>query len=271
MAMNSTCRLLATLVGLALAVTMGTPVLAQQSRAQQACINAINKDAAKVGKAQGKANVACVKAGTKGSVTPTCPSDDLKQKVAKKLAKTLSDDTDRCAAEPPNFAYTSGGGAAIAYRQAELNLLSDVFGSTDLSATISTGKGTGGCQSAVAKDMEKVAAAASLGFVGCKKAAVSAPAASMNAVQACVGSDERNKVTATAAKLGSDVGNKCQNVTVSSAFPGLCSTSTAATLADCVAGRVRCRMCQAANNADGLNAVCDTLDDGVANASCSAN
>ena len=54
---------------------------------------------------------------------PNCPSDDLKQKVAKKLAKTLSDDTNRCAAESPNFAYTSGGGAAIAYRQAELDLL----------------------------------------------------------------------------------------------------------------------------------------------------
>jgi hypothetical protein len=266
--MKSNCRLLATVVAVAFAATMGTPVLAQQSRAQQACINAINKDAAKVGKAQGKENVACVKAGTKGSVTPSCPTDDLKQKVAKKVSKTLSDDTDRCAAEAPNFAHTSGGTAAVAYKQAELDLLSDLFGSTNLDGTVSTDKGIGGCQRAVAKDLEKVAAAASLGFVGCKKDALRGAAVTVTAVQACVGSDERNKVTATAAKLAADIGNKCQNVTLSSAFPGACSASSLATLGDCLAARARCRMCQAANSADGLSAPCDTIDDGVANASC---
>jgi hypothetical protein len=39
-------------------------------------------------------------------------------------------------------------------------------------------------------------------------------------------------------------------------------------LAGCLAALAKCRMCLAANAADGLSAPCDTVDDGAANTSC---
>jgi hypothetical protein len=266
--MSSTARLLRAVGAAALAVALGAPATAQQSKSQQACINAINKDAAKVGKAQGKENVACVKLGLKEPPDPICPSADLKQKVAKKIAKALEDDTARCQAGPPDFAYTSGGTASVAYQQAELDLLADVFGSTDLSATISTDKAIGGCQVAVIKDVERISGAAAKAFVKCKKGAIKGAAVAVGDITACVGDDADTKVDGATTKLGADITARCTGVTVSTAFPGLCSGSTTDMLAACLGARARCRMCLAANGADGLSAPCDTIDDGAGNATC---
>jgi hypothetical protein len=262
--MTNIGRLLVAVVALAI----GAPAFGQQSKVQQGCINALNKDAAKVGKAQGKENVACVKLGLKEPPAPNCPSADLRQKVAKKTSKALADDAARCMPGPPDFAYTSGGTASAAYQQRELDLLADVFGSIDLSSTISTDTTIGGCQVAVIKDVERISAAAAKGFVKCKKGAIKGDAVAVADVAACVGNDAGSKVATAATKLGTDITARCGTVTISSAFPGLCSGSTPATLAACLAARARCRMCLAANTADGLNAPCDTIDDGAGNTSC---
>src|SRR5215510_4030870 len=203
--MVSTRRLLSLISVVAFVASMGTPVFAQQSRAQQGCINAINKDAAKVGKAQGKENAACVKAATKDAIASNCPSADLKTKVGAKISKALTDETTRCMAEAPSFAHTSAGTAVTAYQQAELDLLTDLFGGTDLNGRVSLNTGVGACQRAVSKDLEKVAAAASQGFVKCKKAALKGPAVTVAQIQACVGDDSKGKVAAEATKLGADI------------------------------------------------------------------
>jgi hypothetical protein len=248
----------------ALAIASAAPAFAQQTKTQQACINAINKDAALTGKTQGKENIACVKDGTEEPVASNCPTADFKNKVAKRIAKTLADDMARCS-EMPNFAYT-GVAAAGAYRQAELDLLEDVFGSTDLSGTISTDKTIGRCQYSVIKNVEKVSAAASQAFVLCKKSALKGESVALADVQACVGSDGKGKVAGAAAKLGADITERCGSVTISTAFPGVCSTS--GDLGACLTALAKCHMCRAANNADALNAPCDTIDDGMGTGSC---
>jgi len=57
---------------------------------------------------------------------------------------------------------------------------------------------------------------------------------------------------------------------VGAQFPGVCTSATDVTFADCVAARVACRFCRAANVADAivppLN--CDVFDDGMNNSSC---
>lgn len=268
--MSSKGRLLAAVAAAALALALGAPALAQQSKSQQACINALNKDAAKVGKAQGKENVACVKLGLKEPPAPNCPSADLKQKVARKTFKAVDDDVARCMPGTPDFAYTSGGAASAAYQQAELDLLADVFGSIDLSSTISTSKTTGGCQVAVIKDVERISAAAAKGFVKCKKGAIKGDAVAVAAIAACVGNDADAKVATAATKLATDITARCGAVAINTAFPGVCAGSTTpGDLAACLTTRARCRMCLAANGADNLTADCDTVDDGSVNSSCS--
>src|SRR5262245_7316103 len=123
---------------LAASVAICTPAFAQQSRSQQACINAINKDAALVGKTQGKENSACVKGSIKDIVSSNCPTEDFKQKVATRIAKILSDNDNKCS-ETPDFAYNAVS-AGDAYKQAELGLLADVCGSTDVDAPTSSDK-----------------------------------------------------------------------------------------------------------------------------------
>ena len=223
--MGRTGRLLGAIVAAAIASAIGAPAFAQQSKAQQACIHALNKDAAKVGKAQGKENVSCVKLGLKEPPAPNCPSADLKQKVAKNFSKALEDDVNRCQPSEPDFAYTSGGTASVAYQQGELDLLTDVFGSLDLGPTISTDQSVGGCQLAVIKDVERISASAAQSFVKCKKGAIKGDAVAVADIAACVGTDADTKVAAAATKLGTDITAKCNGVTIGAAFPGLCSGS----------------------------------------------
>jgi len=257
-----------TVAAVALAAAIGGRASAQQSNAQQLCISTINKDAAKVGKAQGKENAKCVKNGVKGGVATNCPTADLKMKVQKKIDLAVAADMALCMADVPGFAYTSGSNAASAYRQGELDLLADVFGSTNLDMSISVDKVIGGCQFKVMKDTEKVAAAAAKAFNKCKKDALKGSTVMVGDVQACVGDDTKGKVLGASTKLGADITKKCSTVTVATTFPGECSGASLGTLADCLTARAKCRMCLAQNDADMLSANCDLIDNGLADASC---
>ena len=241
-----------------------------QDKDQQKCINAVNKDAGKVAATQGKANSGCVKTGTKGAVTASCPTDDPKGKLSKAEGKTGSDETKDCLAmDLPTFGYTSSGTANNAAVSNELDLLSDEFGSTDLSAKISTDKTIGKCQAAVAKDVEKVAANTQKDYIGCKKTALKGGAGNASVLQACVNSDGKGKIAAAVSKLQGDYGKDCGTPGVSStvAFGPTCSG--AADVGLCLGHKAICEMCQAINGEDGLSTNCDLADDGNANGSCS--
>ncbi len=266
--MGSTRQLMVTMTAAVLAIAIAGSASAQQSKAQRNCINKINKDAAKVGKAQGKENAKCVKNGTKDSVAVNCPTADIKMKVQKNLDKTNADDTAFCTADAPDFAYTSGANAGPAYRQAELDLLVDLFGTTNLDMPVSSDKVIGGCQFKVTKDTEKVAAAAAKSFDKCKKDALKSPTVAALDVQACVGDDTKGKVLKASNKLAADITKKCLSVTVATTFPGSCSGAAVGTLAACLTARAKCRMCLAENDADSLSANCELVDDGLANGSC---
>lgn len=267
--MRTMGKLVSTAGAIAMVLAVGSSAFGQaQDKDQQGCINTINKDAAKVGATQGKENNACVKLGTKGTVTAGCPTSDPKGKVAKAEAKTLSDETGKCTVAP-NFAYTSGATANAAMQDAELGLLADIFGGTDLTAVISTDKVIGKCQATMLKDAEKLAATFVKVFNGEKKNALKLGADDAGDIAALVGDDPKGKIGKTESKLGADATKACTGVTLASAFPGECSTAASpAALAACLEQVTKCRMCEGIEEMDGIDADCDVIDDGASNGSC---
>ncbi|MCZ6713419.1 MAG: PQQ-binding-like beta-propeller repeat protein, partial [Deltaproteobacteria bacterium] len=129
-----------------------------QDKDQQKCINALNKNFAKVAKTQGKDNCSCIKDFAKNKLTGTiesCLTSDLKGKVAKAKSKTVSDETKNCAVSTPGFGATSSSVVNATAMQKELDLIHDVFGS-DLDAAIFTEeaeKDLSKCQQQAAKQV----------------------------------------------------------------------------------------------------------------------
>ena len=242
-----------------------------QSKNQQGCVNALNKDGAKVGATQGKENTSCIKNAGKGkeSNAQGCLTADSKGKVAKAASKISADFDKKCTAETPTTGVPgvfSGTAAAVADagQDDEIQFVADVFGS-DLNLAILTDKAGSKCQATVSKDSEKIFATYMKGFLKCKKGALKAG----SSLDACV-LDDGGKVGKTVSKLSADIGKKCADTPVATFAPGLCSGSSTGDLANCIAERVACRACQMQNRMDGLHVNCDALDDGSENGSCAA-
>jgi len=269
---------------LALAPGIGRAAL---DKDQQACLNALNKDAAKLAAAQGKANSACVKSAGKGKL-PTgqsadqCLGADSKGKIAKVKDTIGMDYTDRCAGDLPPIGLPSGTVAAVVAGVAvdqSLNLLADVFGASLATGAIdcATDKGGCGCQQAVSKAYEKLAATKFKAFVGCKKAVLKGGATTAGQIEDCVNNvlvegsiaaDSKLKIAKAIGKLGDAITKKCTGVSTALALPGLCAGKSGDALRDCIDQRVECRVCLAIKGIDGLAVDCDTFDDGQVNLSC---
>jgi len=77
----------------------------------QACVNAMNKGAAKVSSAQAKENTGCIKQASRqepaGTGAEACLVADQRGKIARAHAKTLAGETRSCDVTP-SFAYSSG-------------------------------------------------------------------------------------------------------------------------------------------------------------------
>ncbi len=257
-----------------------------QDKAQQACINALNKGAATVAKTQGQEHVACVKGAGKGALIGTaqaCLTADGKGKVAKAGGKVSAAETKSCVATPPDYAYTTAATMVNAAKQADLDLVGDVYGPNLDAAIIScaTSKDGCACQQKVSKSVEALATVKFAEFVKCKKAALSAGgAASAAAIAACVNNagtvgsiaaDTKGKIGKTIAKLDATIAKSCDAPAVTAgAFPGDCTGLSGALLTACLDTRVECRVCQAINEMDGFFVNCDLFDNGILDATCAS-
>ena len=250
-----------------------------QNKAQQKCINALNKNFAKVAKTQGKDNCSCIKDFAKGqSLTPAatleaCLTADRKGKVAKAKSKTVSDETKNCAASTPNFGATSSSVVNATAMQKELDLIHDIFGS-DLDAAIFTeeaDKDLSKCQQQAAKQVKKCQDTKLKEFNKCKKSGLKDESIRSPAdLAVCMGEDPKGKITkACETKLSDTLSKKCGSAVIATAFPGECSDSASlAALGDCLDRLVECRVCLGLNAADALSRDCDAFDDGLTNGSC---
>jgi hypothetical protein len=283
--------LLAGTVLVFLALPHGQAWAQAQSKDKQNCINQINKNFAKVVKAQGKVISACIKAGARGELggqgIEACMTAD-NAKVNKAKEKTVTKETKKCLAAPeqlPDFGFV---GAALANRVAiekELALMHAIFGSDldDPNRGIQLSffnKNTAKCQLDVTKEAQKCQDAKLKVFNSCKKGALKGkvgPAvdSAQQLQDACLGRgtdpmpDPKRKIAkACDDKLGATITNKCidsDGVELARAFSGFDPNDNLQAYID---QKIECEVCLAINSVDGLNRECDLFDDGAANFSC---
>jgi hypothetical protein len=246
-----------------------------QTRGQQACINVLNGDFAKVARGQDKAIVNCVKNNAlrdeSASVCLSLPN----RGVDRVRDKTRADEDRHCAEMPPGFGPLDADTVNEAAVAAELAMLSEVFG-PDLDAALVTqadDKSAAKCQQALIKAVHKCQSTQIKEFNRCKKTALKKGGGmSVEVLARCLGVDPKGKIAKECDPVYGRLATKvlpraCGTVDLSAAFPG-CSTADPGELASCVDEAVACRVCLGLDEADDLGEDCDFFDDGVANASC---
>jgi cysteine-rich repeat protein len=263
----------AALAVVAMVLASGSASAQVQTSGQQGCINTMNKSGQKVVATQGKDNSACVKDAGASKLTgmnaEQCLHADRKDKVAGATAKTTAGEASKCI-EIPSFGFTTSSIVNAAAVDSEIAVVGDVFGAPLTTAIILGGDGAK-CQAAVSKAYEKYAATFVKEYNSCKKSGLKAETITSSAgLEACIGSDPKNKVSGAATKLTDAITKSCDTVTLATAFPGECAgdAGSAASLSACIANAADCRMCLAINTMDGAMRLCDTFDDGLQNGSC---
>lgn len=262
------------------------PVIASAElpKAEQLCINKINKDAIKVQAAQLKVGDGCVKDAVKtGSDGDACMEADVKDKVGKKRAKTVDDETKKCSGSPPAVFYTSSLIANDAAEAAGKALHRDVFGA-GLSALqlCDTNPNECQCQIKVINRVTKIERALGKIWLKCKKAAMkngkepfAVGGAEINAeLEQCVTngvlpgglsveSDTKGKVDNAIGQLQTTAEQFCAAGTEDEFAGGACAgfstppTIDGAGLATCLSNQAKCRFCEMVNTVDALSIDCD--------------
>jgi hypothetical protein len=248
-----------------------------QTRRQQNCLNAINRNLLQVASKQGKEILDCLRKGSRELITDieACIVADSKNRVGRATTKTTSDYQKKCTTDPPCFGLTDPNTVNDAAIQKELDLVHDIFGD-DLNTAIAVLKDdrfTARCQQRVMSKVKKCQDTKLREFNKCKKAALKdsgSPAVGEADLEACMFVDPGSKVTrACVEKVNTQVQKACvaKGVDLQTAFPGA-GTGDPAALVDALDQTVECLACIAVNAADGLARDCDQVDDGQANGSC---
>ena len=250
---------------------------------EQKCLNAANKGAAKIVKAQGKDICDCIKNGSKGKLTGTiedCLTSDPKGKVAKAKSKY---DSKAGNCDAGFIALADKEIVKQAAMDKDINLIHWIFGSDTLDNVIadaSTDKDKAKCQKAVTKAAFKCEDEKLKAYNKCKKDELKgkngpAIASAQELQDRCMGigpgtiPDPKGKVEKTCnTKLLATINKKC-TAPFPVCFPGCPDAATAADLRDCVDYMIECEVCRYLNIVDGLQRDCDLFDNGVSDGSCS--
>ncbi len=266
-------------VGLLLLFGAGAASAQVQTKAQQKCINKVNKDGIKVQATQEKANSACVKdhvTGVLGSTAEACVLDDPDNKVEAKQSKLLNDASEYCdsLSVPPNFGYTSGATASAQSYQAAVDLVHDLFGNPvdDGLYVCDPYEAECMCQRQMMTRLAGYSRALSKAWVRCKKAALevgkepfSLGADSASDLEECVTNgaialsvqaDPKSKISEAKNKLGGTVNEFCHKTPNDEFGEGVCNSLSVSALIDCIANRAKCRFCLMVNAVDGLSIDC---------------
>ena len=241
----------------------------------QRCISELNKNFAKVAKAQGKEIEKCLKQAAKSALTETveecitrvrsdpnaAPLPDLpKLSGAKQKAKAKA--TDRCGDIDLVFDPADADIANAAATDEEIALIRDMFGN-DLNAAIKTEKDDSKCQRAAVKSVGKCRAAILKDFNKCKKQGLKEGTV-RNAGQLklkCLDAEPTD-----CGVINKAIDSKCSGQNM--LFPG-CPIDPNAPLEVCLEQFVRCHVCRALAVVDKLDpAGCEEFDDGIKNMSC---
>jgi hypothetical protein len=264
-----------------------------QSKGQQKCVNAMNKDASAVAQAQNKANLDCLKKASSGGLeglgvppqtqtAQACLTNDVGGKVGKKVKQVSDHDLKSCLApwvQPPDFAHTSAATVTSSAQSAALQIVAKLFGAELTAVSSATDKAGAACQQQVLKTTKDLFATLWKTVLIAKKNALKgknvAKVRSAEALQQAIEAElaVNTKVADAALKLDETTGAVCGGpgiTTIAGMFPGDCSGSAnTAALSACARRVARCRFCRSLNGADGISVDCDAFDNAAADASCS--
>lgn len=258
-----------------------------QTKEQGKCINQINKFGLKVHETQGKDHYKCVKdfggARLIAMTGEQCLTADRKGKVAKALGKTIAKQAKFfcTTSAAPDFGYTSAVNANAVNKQAEIDLMHDLFGSpvdggpTDGLFECNPYVNECKCQRYAVNRIMKLTKIIPRTFGKCKKAALKlndepfpAGAASAAELQECwenplipvsVVSDPASKIAGVVGLLTSTLADQCDATGVTSvSFSGVCDGLSGNLAKACIVSLVKCRACKIINAMDGLSADCNT-------------
>ncbi len=264
-------------MALAILLSSATAYAQVQSADQQKCFKAGGLATFKVGLAQSKSVSACLKDASGGDLPlgqtgQQCLAADNDGKVDKATTKALGVIAKKCAT-PPDFGWLGGAAAAAGGRTGSLTLFADLFGADFDAAVIDASDSDGAkCQKVVVKVMTKALKIGTQVINACQKDGLKSkvsPIDSLAGLRDCaaaLNSDPQGKLAVLIEKLGDALAKSCPGVDLAAAFPGDCAA--AVDLPACLAERTRCASCIAANEAQGLTADCDVIDNGAVDGSC---
>jgi len=250
----------------------GTAHAVPQDKAQQKCINAMNKGMSKVASAQLKANTKCVSdfAKAKNLSASACYANPPKVTAAE--TKNSEADTKKCTTMP-TFGPT-GAGSINNYSDYNAHeMADDLLGPVPNSgvAICASDKPGCKCQGKVLKATAKLYSTWQKVFNKCKKSGLKdkvTPFDDVTDLNNCTATDPKNKIMKAMTKLGGAITKSCP-VDVTNPFPtGDCNALTGNALATCVIERVRCHLCITWQGGDNMTIDCDDFDDGSDDGSC---
>lgn len=256
-----------------------TPGEKAQSRAQQRCIDTLNRGLALVARTQWLEQLRCAKAYAKAKEpsASACIAADSKQKLAKALGALARSAAKRCV-EVPDFGPSSPeaiGALAIAGPRA---LAGDLLGDLDAGLALEAAdRARSRCQLSVLRSIRSCHETRLFEFRRCKKLGLrDGTIASASSLAGCLSADAKGKVASACDHPGDEpdgirraLAAACvdEGVDLAAAFAG-CAATGAESVHACAAQRASCQACRALVAADGLPADCDLLDDGQTNGSC---
>ncbi len=257
-------------------------------KAQQKCVNTTNKNAQKIGDAQGKDIAACVKDFAKGKKPSAedCAVSDPNGKVGKAESGYDSKTGSDCGAGSGFMNLADGAFAKDVAKNKELDILHTIFSVGDVDPLIileadpndPDSKTNSKCQQAIIKAVYKCQTAKWKAYNSCKKNKLkgkgTTPATTALELQdECLGAngtasgvpDPKGKI-AQKCDFAGTISKKCPNQDLFPGCPGVHPNLNA-----CLDAIVECAFCRAINSIDGLDRDCDEFDNGVADGSCATS
>lgn len=245
-----------------------------QTSNQQKCTTGLDKAGAKVSDAVLKVLSGCLRNAQRGRLevgetVSSCLADDVRGLVARAEAKTGSVEAKKCSF-PPDFGASSAFTTNNAFSDA-LDL-EGIFG-PDLDAAAADENAPDAiadCQSEVTKGLAKITKARFKAFNTCFKTGLRKGDIQTDvSMVLCYGSDPRGKVAKAIAKAAASIAADCAGADIATALPGDCSAESPASLGACLAAANDCALCEALSAANEAQGLCDLIDNGTADASCS--
>jgi hypothetical protein len=240
-----------------LVVLPALAVAAPPSAEQRGCILTVAARTAALAAAQARQVTACAGAAA-GAIDPACIAADLNGAIARETRSLRAAVIEHCR-EAPAFG-TDPRPVPVATAAGTVHvrgLATDLLGDGTVPAGL-TGPDGPRCRRAVARGAGRLLTRVLKRTLACQRAALRRDATDAAPLAACVAADLGGNAMRTASKLRSRIARACTSL----------AAPVAGVLAERVRARVACRACRLANAAGGLDADCETVDDGAANDSC---